>query len=1577
MPQTVNIPGVGLVNFPDTMSDSDIASAIQTNILPKAKGAAPAETTPSVGATVLHAGEKAIVPTAGFLPGAALGSAAVAPAAAALAATGVGAIPAAILEGGAALLGGMYSSHMAETGQDYYLKSHPEFAKYWGIDESTTEKERKAHPYVQAVANAAPMLATNEFSLTKNIGALREAGSAFLKGNEAVQALGREKLVAAGQPLLNAGLQTGMDLYQQAESGEPIDYGQLGVSALTGLSLGEERALGHMLSAPGRKLGEFAAGKIYPKSMLPSATKRGNPSLETESEESTEVPPDTSTQLPPDTSTKPPPSTSTENQADASVPNTRLGLADVLGVKQDIVGPPAPPPPEVPSLPDVHPDMDLQDHIYAAKRLDHGDQVITPNGIFTVKANIIPNYDRPNRLIEGTWGNGAEATYTPEEMAQHLAPVVNMATGELYASSRIIPREGVSDDVYIRNRRGDTGAGDVASVSSDSTGDSETSGTGQGGVDDDQLPPNGDFEREEEQQSPLEPAIDSFIQNYADRDKEKLPPSTIRRVIEGLKNLFTTDTYERYVFNFQNVFRPWKVLQEGMSAAGSLKTVGKNANDVYGILATSDSVTSQLQNSMIKPIENKMNDLLGSLAKETGKDTDWWATFIGKVREATHATLSPNSRRAELFREYVPLSTEPRYMEGIAEPISPSAIRTKLKERFAEIAGDQTIDVNKRNQLIDSINEHWDRLVSDPDNLDPWGHTNHPARDYDPRTNKPTRELPITPDAPMYDPAADMDYKTAGMINDEYKRLSAQHPEIDQIIDLHKELNQNRKELERHAGIWNAYTDDWARLHRFGDEYVPLKSKYFADQEFDPTSLEGARTNSGMIENPEALRGGTFATQNTLLQSIEDAYTASKLAGRSGLTNAIKNLYENLDANGERQQSAIPITLEGTVSAEERALNPSILKSSKLMGSDRIYHHMPNGDIQIYAIHDSRLMDGLRPPIKIDNPFYAWLSGKSKAITGTSALFHTKFIIAFPPMNFLKHTLSNAGIMSSRYGLLNGPAYLKNVAVGLVNGDFFRSAYIARMYAKGNKSQLIQDAKTNPYIDSALEFIDRGGRAEFTELYDLDKGLAKIRNASRSDLIAVGSKGLEKVNHLLDYWGASWDILSRVKAHEMIKSVEYENMRALGMTPDMANEEAANRAARGAKELTNFSLYGKYGKEFSKFFMFYRPAASTSIAALDALRPAFRNIEDRISRELTYADQQNPEMVARARAKFETERKNARAITASLIGAGMFIYNYTAAMSDNDPQGRNRVAVDDKSRWSRFIRMPVPGSDKFLQIPWGFGLGNLAAMGAQMAMMANGHQSIKEFSGNMSNLAMDLGFPITPSHINPTKDFLPWFVDTVSPSPIKPAMEYVMNRDSMDNEIINTRQSKYTEAYTGGQNIPQIFKDTAAWLYNSTNGHVEIGPNTLYFAATNYFDGLADLGNLGYGLVQSLTGQKNFDYKPVLGSFMGNSSNIDSREYYDLKKDIEFKTKRYNTMSLNPSNLGRYFSDNPLDLAAISVFKSNSGNIEGLQKQMNAIRMNQALSPQQKDDILKAMTNQLNLEKRTTLNSLKWAGLMD
>jgi hypothetical protein len=157
-------------------------------------------------------------------------------------------------------------------------------------------------------------------------------------------------------------------------------------------------------------------------------------------------------------------------------------------------------------------------------------------------------------------------------------------------------------------------------------------------------------------------------------------------------------------------------------------------------------------------------------------------------------------------------------------------------------------------------------------------------------------------------------------------------------------------------------------------------------------------------------------------------------------------------------------------------------------------------------------------------------------------------------------------------------------------------------------------------------------------------------------------------------------------------------------------------------------------------------------------------------------------------------------------------------------------------------------------------------------------------------IGLDSFLPLPISRIPPTEKPLPFLIDSMVPSVARPLVEFVINVDALGRQIYNNRQTRFGDAYTGGDNIPELYKDAAIYMFETLG--VDISPNTLYFFANNYADGASRILHNANNTRLWLSGKKDFEAKTdlmIFDSFFGRQSNFDAREWQRIADKLDGK----------------------------------------------------------------------------------------
>jgi len=516
-----------------------------------------------------------------------------------------------------------------------------------------------------------------------------------------------------------------------------------------------------------------------------------------------------------------------------------------------------------------------------------------------------------------------------------------------------------------------------------------------------------------------------------------------------------------------------------------------------------------------------------------------------------------------------------------------------------------------------------------------------------------------------------------------------------------------------------------------------------------------------------------------------------------------------------------------------------------------------------------------------------------------------------------------------------------------------------------------------------VEFIKEGGMVSYLHGLTIKSNFEQLyKEIGRSGII----KKKEQLEKFIDVWTDMFELASRSAAYSVAKS----DATANGYTGDAAK----TKAAAYAKNLANFEQVGDWGKALGSLYMFFRPSATGALRAIEAIAPAFRTADRALLSLQAELPKdyftQNPNAETEFLASYNKNRKNAQIMSASLMGLGALAYTMAFMFADDDDDlGRNPVGTDNMQQWTRYARFHVPKvlseaiglkDPLVLQMPWGFGLGAFAASGAQLAAAVAGKQSFGDALANIFlQISLDSFVPIPISRMPATEMPGAFALDSIAPSVLRPIFEFVINKNGLGQEIYNDQNRRMGDAYTGGDHIPEIYKEAARWMANNTVGDIDISPNTLYFLSNSYLDGIAKFFEVGNNAALLLGDKKDFKPTtdlPLFGSFFGSRSNVDSREYSAVEKKIEDIEKKIKQFDTDPLMAAKYDIKHPLHRTLVDMYNHDRNQeLRDLRHEAKQIRLNTALDPKDRDAMIKIINMQQNLVKYRLVQIYKAYGV--
>ena len=988
---------------------------------------------------------------------------------------------------------------------------------------------------------------------------------------------------------------------------------------------------------------------------------------------------------------------------------------------------------------------------------------------------------------------------------------------------------------------------------------------------------------------------------------------TVKKTIIGEK------ARDQLITKFQNSRYAIKKWQQDLMKAGKIIVGGPNFTNIYDQISLAFGEADFRNKEYLMAPTQKLQNLINDYAKTINKSV---GDALAELHEYAEALHEPERRHVK-FLKTVPLSVKKNLKDKNGNPTSAADERQKILKAVATTNSLTDAQVQAlRAKLEDLVAKY----------KDPAGEGAYKTIDETGADYNVTAELN----------SQDVQQILASYAKDPNKKL------IDEVLAALKPIQDATIELNKQGNYWSNSTDNIKRFYNW-QHYIPLKGRPESKMPNNVADLEldDKRLSTELKDSPYAFEGRLSESQNPIIQTMVESAVSAARAGRKGLTQSIKNAVQQKIIDGEVVASYTAGEIYNGL--DQQARNLINQRSS-------IVHHNQDGSMDIIQIKDPALLESIRRTYKDSHPMLD-MANRFTSLIGQS---HTRYNPAFPVLNFVRDTLTNAFVMAIDIGPVEAFKYIGAVSAQVANGGLFKANKVARLYAKGDIQGLRQLAKKDQYSADMIDYIEQGGLVSIVQGLSVKGQLNQLyKELNQSKILKVK----EQIDPFFDGWVSTFELAARAAAYRIAKS----DAEARGIKGDAAKEVGAVYA----KQLANFEEVGEWGKTLGALFVFFRPSATGAVRAFESIGPMLRSWES-VKKSLPDAITKDPKALAEYEANWRQQSKTAATVVLSLLGAGATIYLMSAGLADDDDEGRNKIINDDLSRWTRFARFDI-GEDKVIQIPWGFGLGGFMAAGAQIAgAMSSKTNDLADIFSNVVNIGLDSFVPLPVSRINMVDNPSAFVLDSVTPSIARPFFEYAMNMNAFGQEIYNNRQSRFGNAYTGGDNIPDAYKDAARFM--ADNWGIDASPNSLYFFANNYMDGLTRIMHNGYGLGLTLAGQKDFDAKRdlfILESFISTKSNVDLREFAKMEESVKKKERLLNMYKTNPAKYAEYISEHPLDPMIVKMYNQQvNGRLNDLREQANKFRRMPDLNPKERKAILDPLKDMQNLVKRQITNTV-------
>jgi hypothetical protein len=1057
---------------------------------------------------------------------------------------------------------------------------------------------------------------------------------------------------------------------------------------------------------------------------------------------------------------------------------------------------------------------------------------------------------------------------------------------------------------------------------------------------------------------------ESAVEKKMREDAEIIPPEDSAYAISAEQQpknykyfkelLFTKPGWRRIVSKIQNERYAIKHWQDENDLREKSIYEGKKINTINDQLTLATGRAKNKFNEKVEALYEALDLAVYNLSKATDLAMDKTLDMTHRVLEALHEP----ERRAVKYLMTVPLSTTANIKFGNTM-ISAADLRESI---FKALDSKSFTDAQAKQlrQTLDSIVFTTDangNQVPNTKYVDPLGSSPKQTKKADGTTAGVSTDI----NNDIYNvtglTAAAVKARMAN-----YDKLVASKPEVkkqmDAVIENIQKLHGVTTELNKEANYWSQPVSNRVAFYGF-DNYIPLKgvTKHAAEDEF--LDFDGAKMGKELQEVAHSFDGRVSVSDNPVLQTMSDAVRAAMRAGRKDLTLAIKNSLKADKEYNPDGQGLLAGKVKMHVTFEQRR-DESFIKS--LPRENTVFHYNPDGSIDVLEINDKSLREAIRRTYKDTNP----LIDIANNVTSRLGQLHTRYNYNFAPLNFVRDALTNAWTIGAEMGPKQSAKFISDIATKVIAKGAFRKAMkVAALYESKDIAKIEELAKKDPLIKEMHEFIQEGGMVEYLQGISLKSNFQRLhKDIGRSGVMRTW----EQFNKFVDIWTDMFELTSRSAAYAIAK----KNFMEKGMT----QEAAIAKAAAYAKNLANFEQVGEYGRGLGAVFMFFRPSATGAVRAIEAALPAFQNV-DKVIKGLP-ADFNDADK-AKYKKNFLEKQKASRYMLTAMMSMGAFAYTMAVMMADDDDLGRNKAMNDDMSQWTRFARFHTPFSDTPLQLPWGFGLGAFAAAGAQLAGVMSGQQSVGKALGNVvTQISLDSFVPIPFSRMPIQDNPALWMLDSLTPSMLRPALEWTVNKNGLGQDIYNDSNRRMGDAYVGGDNIPETYKALTKQIFDMFE--IDISPNTLYFLANSYADGPMRVVDAAVNSMYLAAGAKEFKAKtdiPLIGSFIGAEPNVDGREFASIEKDIKAMEQKMNM--LKKADLDKYddyLDRHPLNEEIVEFYNKEVGkHLNKLRKEANEVRFDQTLNPKERAALLKENKEEQNIIKYDMVQQFKEYGL--
>ena len=727
--------------------------------------------------------------------------------------------------------------------------------------------------------------------------------------------------------------------------------------------------------------------------------------------------------------------------------------------------------------------------------------------------------------------------------------------------------------------------------------------------------------------------------------------------------------FDKAVEFFQNNRAPLKKVFDQARKFGIVRLVGDNPNDVWNYITRSMGIAVDKYEKELHLTIKDLDNAIEAYATNKGLSIEKALAELHLIFEAMH---EPERRRVKFLMDMKLDEQDARY-ELNGKMYSADGLRRAIVDLLSK--PDPSLSDEQRTARAKELRNFLNEVVFDKN-----GNVREDVKAPMPENE---RAIEYSEDNAKYDVIAGRPPSEIKLIRDKFGSDETD-PQIKAIHDAMEVVRQKTIALNKEANYWSEPVANLVDFYGF-KYYVPFKGKPKDKEINEEFNFDSKRIGGDFQEGQDAFGGRKSESNNPLLQLRADAVSSALRAGRRDVPEVIVNAIKDKVIKGH------PVA---EIKFSDRyGKNVSAETIAKIRGVDKIFWYKPDGTISVWKIDNRDISNAIKRSDRESNPLWNLADSMTSGIGQT----HTRYNPAFAPMNFVRDAFTNAGIIGAEFDPVTAGKLITGIASDVANNGLARTFRYSNLYANSKFDEIRElaggdksyDELTDKerYFRDLVDYVELGGKVSYLQGVAAKGALDQlIKEVGRSGIL----KTKDQVDKFIDIYNDMFELSSRVATYRLMKNVFYKENKDNGMNEAEAIEDSRLRAVEYAKNLANFEQIGRWGKQAGALFMFFRPAATGAVRAIEALAPMFRLLPAHMGGfdEAAFIKQakqegRTDEQIERAIAAMNREANAAGRMALVMAGIGVAFYMMALMAAGDDDQGRNRIATDDMSQIGR------------------------------------------------------------------------------------------------------------------------------------------------------------------------------------------------------------------------------------------------------------------------------------------------------